>query len=170
MQAGTYTAIAKRTSLGFAESTHNEQIGIAFEITTPGPDQGRVIVWRSTFTPDTTARAIESLRNCGWTGDDLSVFCAAEDVSQLLPDEVEIVVEPKEYNGKTMLSVRWVNRIGSGKIFKLDMDAKDAKAFAARMKGACKAIAPKASAPKSNGKPRTREPGEDFEDDMPPGY
>lgn len=170
MQAGKYKARAADVGLGMTQ-TGKEEVAILFRIT-EGELEGQVITWHGFFTDGTTTRTIESLRNCGWQGDDLGVFCTENHPSAeaLLPYDVEIDVKPNEYNGEIRMQVAWVNRPGSGGVaLKTKLDPQQSKAFAARMKGACKVVpVVKAPATPVNNKPM-RQPGEDMEDDFPPG-
>jgi hypothetical protein len=58
------------------------------------------------FSPVAFDRAIETLRTCGWTGDDLS------DMSMISVDtspDVEAVLGEEEYEGKVRLKVKFIN-------------------------------------------------------------
>ena len=78
-------------------------------------------------------RTIESLRHCGWTGDDLS------DLDGLDANEVELVVEDDDYNGKTYSKVKWVNRAGS-LAHKSPLTGDKAKFFAKQMQARIRAL------------------------------
>lgn len=150
MVPGKYTARAVGAALGFT-SKGREQIAAQFEIT-EGEFAGRTLTWYSYFTPDTTERTLESLRHCGWKGDDLSKFSVGENEGPACPDgfgstDVELVVEEKEYEGKVGLNVRWVNRLGAGLALKSKMDKSQAAVFAAKMKGAAVASRQRMGAP-----------------------
>jgi hypothetical protein len=110
-------------------------------------------------------RTVESLRICGWRGDDLS------DLTGITENEVSLVIEHDEYNGKVSAKVKWVNA-SCGLALKAPMTPESAKAFAAKMKGeviaASRSIGKPTSsaahpnAPGSNyGPPSSRIPGED---------
>lgn len=91
------------------------------------------------FTDKTTARSIESLQYLGFTSDDLSLLADADEAKcgELLPNVVEFVCAPEEYNGEWTLKVKWVNAPGRGRFApKKKLEGSDLKAFAAQMKGA----------------------------------
>lgn len=91
------------------------------------------------FTEKTSARSIESLMHMGFTSDDLSLLedADADKCATLLPETVEFVCAPEEYNGEWTLKVKWVNKPGRGKFApKKKLEGADLKAFAAQMKGA----------------------------------
>jgi hypothetical protein len=124
---GTYKARAVEGALGFT-SNDNEQVAVLFETIEPQP---RRITWYGFFTEATSERTLESLRHMGWKGDDLS------DLSGITDNEVYIVVDHEDYQGKTQARVRWVNSGAGGALaMKATMDKARAQAFAARMKGA----------------------------------
>jgi len=137
LPAGEYKAVAVDGVLG-ETSTGKEQIVVTFEVTQPEAFVGRRINWYGYFTEKTADRTLESLRYCGWTGNDLSVF---EFSSQVNPasqgfgsQEVVIVVEHEpDQNGTPRARVRWVNQAGGGGV-KQKLDTGKAKALAARMK------------------------------------
>lgn len=109
-------------------SQNKEQIAVCFQLldATEGPDR---ITWYGYFTEKTWERTIESLRHCGWEGDDLS------DLSGLDTNEVDLVIEPEENDrGEWYDKVRWVNSRG-GLALKDRMDEGEVKAFAQRMRG-----------------------------------
>ncbi len=89
------------------------------------------------FTEKTQARSIESLMHFGFTSDDLSLLEDADETkcAELLPEIVEFVCAPEEYNGEWQLKVKWVNKPGRGKFApKKKLEGSDLKAFAAQMK------------------------------------
>ena len=135
---GDYRAVAVDGVLG-ETSTGKEQIVVTFEIVQPEEYAGRRINWYGYFTEKPADRTLESLRYCGWTGNDLSVF---EFSSQVNPhsqgfgsQEVFIVVEHEpDQQGVMRARVRWVNATTGGSGVKQKLDAGKAKALAARMK------------------------------------
>jgi hypothetical protein len=133
IQAGTYKARAAQFQLGAAPNG-SERAEVVFEIT-EGEHEGQTIRWDGYFSEKTAKRTIESLQHCGWTGDDLSAI-RVED----MPNEVEIVVELEagqgDYAGKEFPKVRWVNRLGGGRLnVQNALDPARARAFGERMKG-----------------------------------
>jgi hypothetical protein len=91
------------------------------------------------FTEKTAARSIESLLHFGFTSDDLSLLEDADEAkcAELLPEIVEFVCAPEEWQGDWTLKVKWVNKPGRGKFApKKKLEGSELKAFAAQMKGA----------------------------------
>jgi len=123
--AGTWKARAVDAQLGGEGG--KEQIAVMFQFT-EGAHQGKHITWFGHFTEKTVDRTIESLRHCGWNSDSLA------DLSGLGDEEVLLVVEDEEYEGKWRSRVRWVNR-QSKLALKNPMDASQVAAFAARLRG-----------------------------------
>lgn len=126
---GTYPAIAKSAELGFTKG-NEPQIGVTFVLL---DDQGAEtpdrIVWFGYFTEKTERRTLESLRHCGWVGNDVT------DLQGLGSQPVELVIEHEVFEGKTQVKVQWVNQPGGG-AFKMARPMDDAakRQFAARMK------------------------------------
>lgn len=176
MQKATYRARAAGSGFG-TSSKGNNQIGIPCEIVDHEELAGETITWLGHFTEKTTARTVESLQHFGWQGDDLSELedPDAAAAARLLPEIVEIVVDPEQYEGEWQLKVKWVNKPGAGRFsFKEPLVGSGLKAFAAQMKGTirgAKAAGPRASAPKQNGggaQPQhPNAPGNRRDDDIP---
>ncbi|HAM59861.1 MAG TPA: hypothetical protein DCQ64_32395 [Candidatus Rokubacteria bacterium] len=93
----------------------------------------RFIVWRGYFTEKTTDRTIESLRYMGFEGDDLSNLVGLD------KNQVELVIEDEEYEGKTYERVQFINKAG-GALTKQPLVGEKASAFAAQLKGAFRAF------------------------------
>lgn len=153
----TYRAKAVEYGLG-TTAGGKEQLAVRFEVQDP-ETPGQSFTWYAYFTDAALERTIESLRHCGWTGDDLS------DLSGIERNEVSIVVEDEEYEGKVRAKVRWVNALG-GLALKSRMEGGQAKAFAASLKdrirglGVGKPAAAKPSSPAASGGDDTwRHPG-----------
>lgn len=181
--AGQYQAVAVpvRTEAGeswaqFGETKNgNPQVVVNFEIL-EGEQKGRRISWFGYFTDKTTQRTVESLRYCGFTGNDLAAATYMP-----LDQEVQIVIDHEEYNGKWSAKVQWVNKAGGG-LFKLDkpMDKRGLERFAAQMRGAVAAIpdapgkkAERAQRPAGSGgrggtAPRSDGPPSGWTDSAPP--
>lgn len=97
------------TWVQFGETKKGDpQVAVQFAIL-DGPQAGRRAVWFGYFTADTIARTIESLRRCGFKGDDLAKL-----PFQRINQEVSIVVEHNTWEGKTTARVAWVNAAGGG--------------------------------------------------------
>lgn len=142
---GTFKARGIEGALGYT-SGGNEQVAVRLRIV-EGDEAGHEITWHGYFTEKTTERTLESLRHLGWKGDDLF------DLSGIDANDVSIVVEEEEYDGKLQSKVRWINAAG-GLAMKERMSEGDAKRFAQRMKGAAVASRQKTQAPAQNAKHR----------------
>ncbi len=141
LQDATYRARAVR-SAGFGKSAKgNTQLAIELEIVDSEALEGERISWVGHFTDKTAARTIESLQHMGWQGDDLSELAEGCDAAALLPEVVEIVCAPEEYEGDWQLKVKWVNKPGAGRFaFKEPVQGNDLKAFAAQMKATVRSV------------------------------
>lgn len=126
-----YAARAKEWALG-ETAKGGEEVVVHFEILTPDAEMS-AINWYGYFTDKTWERTIESLRICGWTGADL------QSLDGLNANEVELVIEDEEYEGKMRARVRWVNRPG-GLSLKAPLSGDRAKSFAASMRDRIKAL------------------------------
>lgn len=126
---GTHKARAKEWALGMSGSGENakEQIVVLFQIV-GGECDGRSITWYGFFTDKTVDRTLDSLRHCGWQGDNIG------DLTGLDANEVEIVIVEDEYKGRTKLKVAWVNR-PTALALNRQMTPADVQAFAARLRG-----------------------------------
>ena len=150
--AGKYIGTPVSAALGLT-STGKEQIAIQFELLDP---VGERLTWYGFFTDAAFERTIESLRACGWTGSALDEF-AGEKLPAGVDHQVELVVQHEEYQGKTQVRIAFVNSIGAGLALKSAMDATQARAFAAKMKGRIAALSggvPPAARPRAVPKPR----------------
>lgn len=89
--------------------------------------------WRGYFTDKTTDRTLESLRYCGWKGDDVTKLDGVDEC------EVDLVVaREKDLKGRWMPRVQWVNKPGMAAAG-APMPPDRAAAFAAAMRGAAAA-------------------------------
>lgn len=138
MQKLTLRARATGAGFGVSETKGTTQIAVQLHIVDSEEYAGESIAWLGHFTDKAAARTIESLQHMGWQGDDLTELeeLDAAGAERVLPEVVEIVCEPEEYNGEWRLKVRWINRPGAGKFaFKAPLIGAGLKAFAAQMKG-----------------------------------
>lgn len=122
------------------------QVAITFAIL-DGPHAGRRAPWFGSFSADAIKRTIESLRYCGFKGEEL-----ADLLTQKINQEVSITVEHNEWQGKVTAKVAWVNAAGGGGLKLAKPLAKDAlRLFSAKMrmhvKGVAEVNAPAATAP-----------------------
>ena len=132
IDAGTSRAKARRAALG-KSSTGKEQVAVEWEMLDAPSGQSSITSYHYFSSEKAIEIAMDQLRAGGFKGDDLS------DLSSLYPDanppEVELVVAHEEYNGKWSAKVRYVNSLG-GLAMAHPLDETQAKAFAARMRGA----------------------------------
>lgn len=168
----TYPAIVDSYQWG-KTNAGKQQIVVTFKII--GEEcRGQRIPWFGVFTDNTWKRVLESLRYCGWKGDDLNNLGN-------LDQEVEIQVEHSEWDGKTNARVSWVNQPGGGTI-KLNnpMDDSEVAKFAAKMKKRAAKVgevdgakhsgsngAPTSSAPASSGSDGSGDGDEADGEDLP---
>lgn len=122
---GRYRARAKEWGLG-ESSTGKEQVAVAFEFT-DSEYIGQGLTWYGYFTESALDITVRALRTMGWSGTDLL------ELSGLDTNEVELVVENEEYNGRTSAKVQFVNPIG-GLALKTPMTPEKQKSFAAQMR------------------------------------
>lgn len=103
----TYKAKPHSWDLGMTK-TGKEQIVVSFQLPAEGGST-RLVYWQGFFTEATVNRTIESLRYLGFEGDDVYSLVGG---AGALPNEVEIVTEMEEYEGKQRERVQWINRAG----------------------------------------------------------
>jgi hypothetical protein len=136
LEIGLYRAKAVDHQFGVAE-TGTEQVAVTFEVCV-GPASGERITWYGFFTEAAAKRTLESLRTCGWEGDDVTNLVGVDKL------EVELDVVHENYNGELRPRVRWVNKPGGVKM-KRPMTEEQKRALAVRMKGL--ALATRTGAP-----------------------
>ena len=141
---GVYRAKAIQGALGETKAG-KEQVAVEFEILDEG-FHGQRITWFGYFSEKTMDVTLRALRTMGWQGDDLS------DLTGITNNEVSLVVEQEEYEGKWTAKVRWVNSLGGGLGLKAPLAPDRAKTFAARMRAQVLAF------DKSEGTPRPSAP------------
>lgn len=135
---GVYRARASSWGLGESKSG-KEQLAIEFRLTDPEAPT-KLITAFLFFTEKTFDRTIESLRHCGWQGDDLT------NLSGLDANEVDLVLEEEEYEGKRQTKVKWINRCG-GLTLKAPLSEDKARTFAASMRDRIRALDASAGRP-----------------------
>jgi hypothetical protein len=153
---GTYRGRAVDGGLGKA-GNGNEQVAISFELLGDGPEKGLHVTWYGSFSEKAEEITFKALRACGFTGIDLTVIDNFA-TSGLNANEVELVIEQEEYNGKTQTKVKWVNAT-RGLALKTRLEPAEASSFAARMKAKLLAFDQANGAPKNNGAPARTPPG-----------
>lgn len=111
-------------------STGTEQVAVSFKyLETVGPfEKGDSITWYGFLTDSTFDRTVESLRNAGWSGNNLADLSTVRGV-------VVLVLEEDEYNGRVRTKVKWVNRISDGPAVKTEnrIEGTQAAALAKRL-------------------------------------
>lgn len=123
---GTYKARAREWAFGLSQNG-NEQIAVMFALV-GGEHDGQTITWFGHFTDKTLERTLDSLRHMGWQSDNIA------ELDDLGTNEVEIVIDEEEYDGKVRSKVRWVN--GPSRLaLKDQMNRSQVEAFAARLRG-----------------------------------
>lgn len=145
---GTYRVKAVASGIGVSNSKSTPFTRVTFRVL-DGPEQGQEIDWIAYVTPKTEERVALDFRTCGLPGNDLEVLHDRneQEVAQLLPNAVSIVVQHEEFQGSLQARVRWVNpekkETSSGSIFagmKAAFAAVDSKAGAGARKPPAGAI------------------------------
>lgn len=121
---------AQEWTLGESESG-KVYLAVSFKVKDTDGEE-KFLGWRGFFTDATTERTIESMRAMGFEGDDMTNLVGLD------KNEVDLVVEDEEYEGKTYARVQWVNK-PRGPMVKTVLEGDKAKAFAASMKAAFRA-------------------------------
>lgn len=127
-----YTARARAWGIGVTND--KETIGVQFQITTENAEFNH-ITWYGFFTEKTWERTIESLRYCGWEGDDIAELTDSR--GGLDKNEVELVIDDEDYKGNLVAKVKWVNRVGVA--LKAPLQGDRLKAFSASMRSQIRA-------------------------------
>jgi hypothetical protein len=127
--SGKHKAKAMRAWLTKSPKKGTDGVCIDFKVS-GGMFDGGGITWTGWLTDTTVDRTVESLRNCGWKGDELADLSTVN-------GEAEIVVEEETFTGRdgeerVSYRVQWVNKLG-GRGFAA-VEAVDAKSLSARMK------------------------------------
>lgn len=125
--AGTYRARGVTAALCETKSG-KEQLAIEFVLFDNQGMEGEHVTYFGSFSDAAWDITIRALRTCGWTGADLS------DLSGVDANEVSLVLEEEEWEGRTRVKVRWVNAPNQGMAIKAPLAADKAKAFAAQMR------------------------------------
>ena len=142
---GVYRARATEAALS-ATSKDKPMVVVTFDLKAEGWE-GIRCQWRGYFTEKTTERTLDSLRHCGWTGDDVS------NLEGITSNDVDLDIRrEKDLKGNWSPKVQWVNKQGSARPG-APMAADKASAFAAAMRRAAEASRAKAGiggAPQGN--------------------
>lgn len=108
ISAGTYRAKAIASGIGVSNTT-TPYVRVTFALL--GSHEGQEIDWIAYVTDKTQYRVAKDLRTLGYKGNDPEELHDRneQDVSQLLPNVVSIVVEEEEWKGQVRTRVRWIN-------------------------------------------------------------
>jgi len=181
MLKARYRARAKSWALGEA-STGTPQVGVEFEVE-DGDHKGERISGYFFLSDNAADYTLEKLRNCGWTGLDLSELDDVAASASMGANLVDLVVEPEdqEKNGqpvideetgevKRRLRIQFVNRAG-GLSMKSTLTADKKQVLAAKMKAKLAAFDAKAkrngATPAPSGPPGPNPPPQGATDDIP---
>ena len=134
-EAGKYRAKARGWQVGEA-GTHTLQVGVQFDLL---DHPGDTLTWYGSMTDKALPRTMDGLRAMGWQGCDISEL---DDPATEMDNEVVLVVEWDEYQGKKKLKVNWVNAAGGGMGMKNPLAGDALKAKAAELKAKILALDP----------------------------
>jgi hypothetical protein len=149
LEDGKYRAKAKEWSIGEA-GTGTAQVVVFFDLL---DHEGEGRTWYGFLSDAALKRTIESLRHMGWQGCDISELSSP--AAGLDSNEVQLVLESEDYNGKVSQKVRWVNKLGTGK----PMEEDSLKALSAKLKGKILALDPGAAGEVAAARPKPTSPG-----------
>lgn len=171
LPAGAYAVVVVPVNTDFGElacqfgrsgQKKTPQVCVTFEVLR-GPEAGQRISWFGYFTDKTADRTLESLRICGFVGEDMDRFW-----EQRPENEVQIIVEHEEFDGKTRAKVQWINNPGGGGVRLSDpMNQADARKFAAQFKSKLKSM-PAVKGTKAEREPPGPAAEPDDRGDVPP--
>lgn len=134
--AGKYAAKAKAPGNGYfgeAGAKASPFIRIPLIVTEDGEQKGREIVWRGYLTPNAFDKTIQTLvKVFGWDGD---IEAVTNGKDPFAGKPCNIVCEEEEYEGKTMVKVKWLNAVASPTLDKTKLAA------IAKLSGKAKAVA-----------------------------
>jgi hypothetical protein len=101
-----HDAVARQAACGEIENEkRTPYVGILFELV-DGPRAGETYTWKGWLTDRAAESTIKAMRAAGWKG---STFA---DLSGIGDIKCQLVLGPKEHNGKVYTEVIFVNRIG----------------------------------------------------------
>jgi hypothetical protein len=131
-----HTAKINGIAVGYARSG-NPQVAVLFEVTDEGQNLGMTVTWFGSLHGGALAITDESLRACGWEGDDLAELPDLAAAGKLGPVQLVLEDEARESDGRVFPTVVFINRLGGGAFqFKPEslITGGDLKALGARMK------------------------------------
>jgi len=179
---GYYNAVAKHVpdAEGNDDMVRWDEVGkdktkkvvVYFEIL-DGPNAGEVYAWSGFFSKKSAKRTVESLKYCGFKGDDLTDLN-----NQLLNQKVQVEIAHNSYEKEdddgstrtvTYAEVSWVNQLGRGALKLQNPMSDDAiRKFAAMMRNSVRGVNDVEG--ETHGDPSTREPAPAeaaYDDDVP---
>jgi hypothetical protein len=117
----------------------NAMVVIAFQLLDPPHIE---MAYRGMLMGKQTDRTLDTLRLCGWKGDDLS------NITLDKGNEVALVLENEVYEGKNHTHIKWVNKVGGAGMAKVkdSLSPVERQALAASLAGAVLAHKQKAMA------------------------
>jgi hypothetical protein len=101
-EAGIYRARAVQAALCETKSG-KEQLAIEFALYDVDGVEGEHVTYFGSFSDAALPHTLKALRTCGWAGTDLA------DLSGVERNEVSLVLEDEEYEGRVRTKVKWVN-------------------------------------------------------------
>jgi len=107
-----------------------------------GEYAGTRLPWFGSFSGNSWERTVESLRYCGFQGDDVEAIN-----SQALDRVVTVKVEHDEHNGRIYSRVAFVNKPGGHVNLNNPFNAAELRTFAAQMRQRIGALSQRSSAP-----------------------
>lgn len=141
LPAGKYVAKAIDAALGKA-GTGTYQLAVNLQVQ-EGEHKDKCIIWFGYLSENALPYTVEAMTALGWSGDDVT------DLKGITANEVQIVVDSEEYEGRTRSKVQYVNKLGGGPIVKERLGADEERALAAKLKGRIAAMRAKSPAPAS---------------------
>lgn len=137
IQEGRHRARCFGHELSYSSNKGTPTVALGFRMSEGDVDQGRVITAFRYPTDAALEYCVKDLRTCGWQGDDMG----AMDDAELAANEVELVVEHEEYDGKLRAKVKWINPLGGGMIkSETPMDEKQKRDFGRAMAAKVRAL------------------------------
>lgn len=116
LEPGVYLAeMCGPAVLGVSRVKETPQVTIPLILET-----GRKIQWQGYFTKDAAEWTIKALKTLGFKEKTLQKLDG-----MVLPNQVQVTIEPEEYEGKTRMRVQWINEVGSGGAPISEKDKKD---------------------------------------------
>lgn len=152
LNVGKFTA---RAMAAYLKATKSGDVQVAVQLAFDDPRAAGVSqeTWYGGFkTERSEAKTIETLRLCGWRGDDFEDLSTIDGTAQ-----VSVVCEEDEYQGQRSVRVRWLNAVAA------KLDQSKAREFAQRMKARVRAV----DAAKDFGPPPAKSAAVEASDDIP---